>query len=56
MAAKIKAMVLNAKGGEQAVKEVDKPTPKAKPDTKIPGELGDLLVKVKAVALNPIDV
>ena len=55
MSAKIKAVVLHEKGGEQVVKEVDKPTPKVKPNPAIPGELGDLLVKVKAVALNPVD-
>lgn len=55
MSAKIKALVLNEKGGEQIVKEVDKPTPKSKPNAAIPGELGELLVKVKTVALNPVD-
>ncbi|CAG8441020.1 15067_t:CDS:2 [Funneliformis caledonium] len=55
MGTKIKALVLQAKGGEQVVKEVDKPVPKAKPNAAIPGEIGDLLVNVKAVALNPVD-
>uniref|UniRef100_A0A1D1XF75 Zinc-type alcohol dehydrogenase-like protein C2E1P3.01 n=1 Tax=Anthurium amnicola TaxID=1678845 RepID=A0A1D1XF75_9ARAE len=55
MSAKIKALVLREKGQQQVVEEVDKPTPKPQPNAAIPGELGDLLVKVKAVALNPVD-
>ncbi|CAB4405023.1 GroES-like protein [Rhizophagus irregularis] len=55
MSAKIKAVVLHEKGGQQVVEEVDKPTPKPQPNASIPGELGDLLVKVKTVALNPVD-
>ena len=55
MSAKIKALVLNEKGGKLVVEEVDKPTPKSQPNATIPGELGDLLVKIKAVALNPVD-
>jgi len=55
MSSKIKALVLRTKGSEQVVEEVDKPTPKPKPNAAIPGELGDLLVKVKTVALNPVD-
>jgi NADPH:quinone reductase-like Zn-dependent oxidoreductase len=55
MSAKIKAVVLHEKGGPLVVEEVDKPTPKPQPNAAIPGELGDLLVKVKTVALNPVD-
>jgi NADPH:quinone reductase-like Zn-dependent oxidoreductase len=55
MSAKIKAVVLHEKGGQLVVEEVDKPTPKPQPNAAIPGELGDLLVKVKTVALNPVD-
>ena len=55
MSTKIKAVVLHEKGGQLVVEEVDKPVPKPQPNPAIPGELGDLLVKVKAVALNPVD-
>jgi NADPH:quinone reductase-like Zn-dependent oxidoreductase len=54
MSAKIKAAVLRAKG-ELVIEEIDKPTLKLRPNPAIPGELGDILIKVKAVALNPYD-
>ncbi|RIA86659.1 chaperonin 10-like protein [Glomus cerebriforme] len=56
MSAKINAVVLHKQGGQLIVEEVDKPVPKHKPkETRLPGEHGELLVKVKTVALNPVD-
>ncbi|CAG8556546.1 13689_t:CDS:2, partial [Racocetra fulgida] len=56
MSEKVKAAVVPAKGAKLGIQLVDKPTPKPFIYDESSGERGELLVKIKAIALNPVDI
>ncbi|CAG8476495.1 5522_t:CDS:2 [Cetraspora pellucida] len=56
MSEKVKAAVVPEKGAKLEIQLVDKPIPKPFVYDESSGERGELLVKIKAIALNPIDV
>ncbi|CAG8735563.1 29385_t:CDS:2 [Gigaspora margarita] len=55
MSEKVKAAVIPAKGAKLEIQLVDKPVPKPYVYDESSGEKGELLIKIKAIALNPID-